>query len=501
MLNNKARIRQAVSILLTRDPQSTEVYLAQRNPKLRFFGGFFAFPGGTLDDTDSTIQIENLAQSDAEQASFIAAATREIFEETGILVTHGPAISENKKAALRNSLLAEELDFNQILDEIGHKVHANDFHFLAQLLTPEFAPVRYDTIFYWVEMPSGQQPVILQGELVDGAFYRAKDALGAWYDGTMPIVPPVTFMLKRIAGAGLRIGAPEITAAGESYQQGVLHQVYFTPGVQMLPLATRPLPPATHTNTFLIGEEKIYLVDPAPADPDEQQRLFDYLNTHVSGNSKLAAILLTHHHPDHVGAVAACQKRYKIPVFAHELTAQNLPEIQFSRFLKTGDVLDLGLAPDGKPGWELSVYHTPGHASGHLAFKEDRYGAVIAGDLVSTLSTIVINPPDGDLADYMRSLALLEQISEGALYPSHGPAVRNGAEVVRYFIRHRQEREQKLVAALGTEPKSIQELVAIIYNDVDQAAWPMAERSLEAGLLKLIKEGVCKNADSGFVAT
>src|SRR5262249_7900974 len=118
-------------------------------------------------------------------------------------------------------------------------------------------------------------------------------------------------------------------------------------------------------------------------------------------------VVLTHHHPDHVGAAAACARKYGVPVWAHPWTAQALAgQVVVGRKVHEGDRLDLGTAPDGGP-WHLEALHTPGHAPGHLAFYEGHYRLLFAGDLVSTLSSVVIAPPDGDLAVYLDSLRRL----------------------------------------------------------------------------------------------
>ncbi|RMF65884.1 MAG: MBL fold metallo-hydrolase, partial [Calditrichaeota bacterium] len=388
--------RKAVSVILTRDPGSTEVYLAERSPKLRFFGGFYAFPGGTLDDEDLQVEIKNAETVPAHWLPYLVAAAREIFEETGLLLAHSATMPDKEKQArYRQALLAGDLAFQEILKRERLEIDAADFHHVCAILTPEFSPVRYDTQFYWVQVPDGASPDIWPGELVRGEFYSADQALAAWRRGEMLIVPPVIFMLQELSGHSLEEAAPRIDDYAEAYRRGKIHQVYFTPGVQLVALNTRTLLPATHTNAYLVGERHLYIIDPAPSDPGEQARLWDYLDDRLAEGCSFEGILLTHHHSDHIGAVEACQKRYQLPLFAHGQTAQKLPQFHFAGFLDDGDTLDLGEAPDGRPGWKLHVYHTPGHASGHLAFREDRYGAVIAGDLVSTLSTIVISPPDG----------------------------------------------------------------------------------------------------------
>ncbi|MFQ5825581.1 MAG: MBL fold metallo-hydrolase, partial [bacterium] len=362
--------RKAVSIVLTRDPDSTEVYLVERNPSLQFFGGYFAFPGGTLDEEDAYIEIKGASTFGKDSLRYLAAAVREVFEETGLLLSHGNnKIPKDLLQDYRRKLLADEINFYDILKKEEHFIYATDFHFICSILTPEFSPVRYDTQFYWVKIPDVASPKIWPGELVDGDFYTAEKALSLWKSGEMFIVPPVIFMLKELIGRSIRNFTPYILNSAEAYRNGKIHQVYFTPGVQTVTLQTRTLLPSTHTNTYLIGESQLYIVDPAPSDSKEQERLWDYLDDLINEGIEFKGILLTHHHPDHIGAVRACQERYRLPLMAHQKTAEKLSNYQFSRFLEHGDELDLGQAPDGQSGWKLKVYHMPGHALGHLYYK------------------------------------------------------------------------------------------------------------------------------------
>ena len=107
--------RTAVSIVLTRDPDSTEIYLVERNPKLKFFGGFYACPGGTLDKEDIDIEIKNSDTVQKASLPYIVAAAREIFEETGILLTQGQEISREDLPTYRKRLLDEQILFEEIL--------------------------------------------------------------------------------------------------------------------------------------------------------------------------------------------------------------------------------------------------------------------------------------------------------------------------------------------------------------------------------------------------
>jgi glyoxylase-like metal-dependent hydrolase (beta-lactamase superfamily II) len=208
------------------------------------------------------------------------------------------------------------------------------------------------------------------------------------------------------------------------------------------------------------------------------------------GGARLAGILVTHHHQDHVGSVAALSRRYDLEVRGHALTLARLPgEWRRGAPLADEDELALGTAPDGSPGWKLRALHTPGHDRGHLAFLESRYGALLAGDLVSTLSTIVIDPPEGHMATYLASLARCLEEPLGAVHPAHGMARLDGRAVLRRYLEHRRAREAQLVAALGRGPRAAAELLPEVYADVVAELLPLAARSLAAGLEKLAEEG------------
>ena len=486
------RTRIATAVVVTRGPRADpEVLVVRRSPRLRFFGGYWAFPGGVVDPCDHD------GDPDADEAHR-RCALRELVEEVGL----APAGAEGALRE-RDGLLDREDDaagarVRALLDGApGVLDLARPF---ARLTTPPFAPVLYRTRFLHVEAAEGFEPSIIEGELVDGEFVSPAVLLDAWRRGDRLVAPPVLYMLEQLQELGLERFLVEMDARSAELEAGRLHPIRNVPGILMAPLRTRTLPPATTTSAYLVGEQRLFVVDPAPTEASEQQRLFDLIDERCAGGAELVGVLVTHHHPDHVGAVEATARRYDAPVLAHAETLSRLSlDVENTRPLADGVELPLGAAPDGSPGWLLTAHHTPGHAPGHLIFRESRYGAVVAGDLVSTVSTIVIDPPEGHLATYLRSLErTLELVSDGGvLHPAHGPVASDGPRLLRRYLEHRERREESLARALGEEAAPEDALLPRVYADVDEALHPIAARSLRAGLEKLAEEGRAEEVATG----
>lgn len=492
-----ARMRIAAAALCTRGTGTApEVLLARRAPELRFFGGYDAFPGGVLDPEDGLADDE-----EALAAATLRAAVREVFEETGLLPAgFEDLLAEEERADVRRGLLAGDTDaaaiFRTAVDRTPAVLEA--LRPLGWLTTPPFAPVRYRTRFLHVPIAAGARPDPCGGEIVQARFERSGEALASWIRGERLIVPPVLWQLRHLEDEGLDAFLEAQPARCAAHEAGRLHRIRSAPGVWMAALRTPTLPPATTTNTYVVGEERLVVIDPATPEASEQERLFELLDALQAEGRRVERVLVTHHHHDHVGAVQATAERYQVPVAAHPLTLERLPHApREAQALEDGARIELGSAPDGSAGWHLEALHTPGHDRGHLAFLESRYRSVFLGDLASTVSTIVIDPPEGHLATYLASLRRVAGLDLGRGHPAHGPVAREATALLEHYLEHRGRREDKLVAALAAEPRDEDELVVEVYDDADPRVRPLARRSLRAGLEKLAEEGRAREASRG----
>jgi len=240
------------------------------------------------------------------------------------------------------------------------------------------------------------------------------------------------------------------------------------------------------TQSYLVGEREVAVVDPGPDLPEHLDAL-----TAAIGGRPVVAIMCTHTHRDHSPAAAPLAERTGAPIVGCAPLALETvgPRADASfdgdyapdRVLADGEAIEVDAMP-------LTAVATPGHTSNHLCFA---YGdALFTGDHVMGWSTTVIFPPDGDMADYMASLDKLRRRSDRVYYPAHGPAVTNPAQYVRHLVGHRMQREKQILSLVSEQPRTIPEIVAGAYPGLDPRLVTAAGGSVLAHLLDLERRGL-----------
>lgn len=258
------------------------------------------------------------------------------------------------------------------------------------------------------------------------------------------------------------------------------------PGVWRAPLRTPTLPPAVATNTLIVGLRRLAVVEPATPYAEERAALDAVLAERAAAGAEVVAVLVTHHHGDHVGYAFELARRHGAPLYAHAETAARV-DFAVDRTLEDGDRVELD------EGYALRALFTPGHAPGHLVYCEERTGIAHAGDLVAGEGTILIDPGDGgDMAAYLESLARLAAARPARLVPGHGGVIDDPDVCVRRYITHRRQREARVLAAVAAGGSPLSDVLAGAYADTPRALWWLAERSLEAHLRKLEAEGILR---------
>jgi glyoxylase-like metal-dependent hydrolase (beta-lactamase superfamily II) len=240
------------------------------------------------------------------------------------------------------------------------------------------------------------------------------------------------------------------------------------------------------TQTYLIGDREVAIVDPGPDIPEH----LNALEAAIAGR-RVAAIMCTHTHRDHSPASRPLAERTGAPVIGCAPLALETvgPRADASfdgdyspdRVLADGEALQV----DGKP---ITAVTTPGHTSNHLCFAYE--GALLSGDHVMGWSTTVVVPPDGDMAAYMQSLDKLRKREDRIYYPAHGPAVTNPSQYVRHLMGHRMQREKQILKLVGERARSIPDVVANAYPGLDPRLTAAAGGSVLAHLVDLERRGL-----------
>jgi ribonuclease/clavin/mitogillin len=265
--------------------------------------------------------------------------------------------------------------------------------------------------------------------------------------------------------------------------------------IRVVPLLTPTLPPARHTNTYIVGERRLVIIEPATPYPDERARFDTYLDELLTAGCTVEAILLTHHHVDHVGDVTRLADKLGVPVVAHRRTAQKLAgTIAVAHELGDASVI----VPFGDT--PLTTIFTPGHAPGHICYHDAAHDVIVVGDMIASVGTILIAPADdGDMTEYLASLQTLIDTGAHTLLPAHGAPITDGPDRLRFYIAHRLQREALVRAALTTTPQTLSALTSIVYVELPRALHPVASQSVLAHLLKLERDGVARRVDDEWV--
>ena len=486
--------KDAAAVVLVRGAESEpEVFWARRGARLAFQPGFYAFPGGQRDEADAEVSVEHAA--DGETAQMIACAARELFEELGVLAASGAEhLTKGQLASVLDDLTSGRMTFAEVLSHYGLRLDARDFTYAGRWVTPPFSPRRFDTYFFVVRCPRKQQPRLLTAEFDEGGWERASAAYERWRRFELMAAPPVIHAVRTLAG-GLTADLTERLLSVPQARREPVRRIEFLPGFVCVPLRTPTKPPATTTNCYVVGTGAFIVFDPGSPYEDEQEALAQFVGELLGEGRRPREIVLTHHHPDHVGGVESLRERFGLTVAAHRLTAEALEgRVRVERFIEDGELIEL----EGDPAISLRAMHTPGHTRGHLSFYDERAGALLTGDNVVGVGSVLIDPEEGSVRDYLASLERYRQLPRlVALFGGHGPAVGSPRAKIEEYVAHRLKRERDILAAVRSGAETPAEVVARAYTDVPPKMHALAERAVTAHLLKLEEDGLVRRAGGG----
>jgi glyoxylase-like metal-dependent hydrolase (beta-lactamase superfamily II) len=258
-------------------------------------------------------------------------------------------------------------------------------------------------------------------------------------------------------------------------------------------LADNPSPfTHTGTQTYIVGTGEVAVIDPGPADPGHIAGILK-----ASEGDRIIAIMCTHTHRDHSPGAAPLKAATGAEIVGCAPLSLDddgpRADASFDRSYAPDRVLADGERIAG-PDWTLMVVATPGHTSNHLCFALIEEDALFTGDHVMGWSTTVVSPPDGDMAEYMRSLEKLQERSDTVYYPAHGEPVTKPQQFVRGLAGHRKQRERQILKLLGEGVREIGTMVPLMYSGIDERLYGAAGRSVLAHLIDLRDRGMVQEA-------
>ena len=490
----------ACIVLHTRDEHGVDrVLWTKRSKKLGFLGGYHAFLGGGTEPQDA--QLDARCGRDGRDPLW-ATAAREVFEEAGLLIVDGADQCAWRDASIEALRQATERDPDTLiawLDEHGARLDASRFEAIGRWTTPAWAPKRFETEFFLLsiasDVASGLDGHVMRysPELEQAQWVTLGESIAMHQRGAALLSAPTIALCRHLSALFEHKAA---IAPLDERDASALARHEHIGQTWCVPLKSPTLPPATHTNCFVVGaRDRFVVVDPGSDDPDELATLYEVIDERRAQGARLEAIVITHHHPDHVCGVPALRARYgdEIECWGHEAN-EGLCDpwiASLDRHLRDDERIELG------GGEALVCVATPGHAPGHIALLHEPSHALLAGDLVASVGTIVVRPPRGDMAAYRASLKRARDLDTSALCPAHGWAIRDAHAKLTEYIEHREAREQQVLAALTAYPQGAEamDLVPEIYAGLDEAIWPLAAMSVAAHLFDLAGRGVILGPD------
>lgn len=433
------------------------VFFIKRQNYLPVFPGYYATPGGKVDKTDPDTELPGKLWPKSIRPQILHALIREVKEE----------LNYDLLAAIESGEVTG-------IDDIGIAI------------TPEFNPYRFKNYYFKITLTHERTFDLDPNEAEFGEWNTPAGLHEKYKTGKVLAVPPAITLLKTFTENPHHDQPIDMSLPHDPETEvPMIESIY---GVrQFLPLSNT-FPPANRTNSFIIGDgidpsSRKLLIDPSPKDEAELKKF-------LKSVSKIGfdSIFLTHHHPDHYEYAAVIAREFKTGI---ELSADTLVRIKKQSgenyfegialtIRKEGDVVTKSL---GSP---VRVYEVPGHDEGQLALAPETMNWFLAGDLIQTIGTVVIQAPEGDMKKYFQTLERIIKLNPKNIIPSHGIII-GGIHKIEETLKHRRMREEQVLNLL-LQKKGMEEMLAAIYPGLEAGLLPYAQRQIEAHIKKLREE-------------
>lgn len=435
-----AKPRPSAAAVISRNSgEDMEILLCHRVSEVPSFPDFWAFPGGGISRVDRKVAESNPSWfSEREDREWLIALLREMLEEVGVS-PDGNGEFVNVEVEIIDRVNEDKSEWSKLVFE--NKLSIDNFNpsLITQRTTPPVAPIRHRNRFYHVatgdnsiepKFPSGRT------EFDEFQWWKPNELLDAWLSHEVKLPPPQVTLIRGI----VELGFSELAKNPPSGY----HRIEYANGVELVPIPTDTLPPATHTDCYVLGHPggSRILVDPAARSIEALEILRNKVAEIEESGSKIIATVFTHKHPDHIGDLGKISKIYRAPIFASEETLSdfrtNTPWFR-RRTLSEGDIIKID---DEK--W--SVIETHGHCRGHICLVGE--AGIVSGDNAVLFGTILVPSSDGNMNEYLAGLERLRDLDPSLLFPGHGPMVANPRRLLTRYLNHRKKRHLRVLNAV-----------------------------------------------------
>jgi len=495
--------RPSASLMLTRSGEDgLEVLLAHRVDELPAFPGYWSFPGGGIGKVDRAAVEMISALSDFEdpiEAASHAGMHRELIEEMGYIISSA-GIVESAETQTRIAILEDKSAWMKAVVDGQLPFCADALIELTRRTTPEFASLRFENRFMFMHCKGEVPEPALDGQTEFDAFrwVTPTDVLDEWRTHQIKLPPPiVTILMEVVELLPTFDGDIAALSADMALRAPAERTILFAHGVECIPVPTATLPPATTTNSYLLGipgGEHI-LVDPAIRNEEGQRRITAAINRMEEHGGKLIAYLFTHRHLDHLGDLTLLKEISDAEIWASAETAAVLSG-HVRRIIMDADFIVLSGGEEAVM-WRALI--TPGHCPGHICLLND--SGLVAGDMIAGIGTILIPPVEGRMEEYLQQLQRLKSLEPHLLFPSHGPVLPLPQQTLSNYIEHREKRHDKVLMAVDSGLEELADIAIFAYEDTPAAHPILARQQTLSHLLAWQRVGkISSNSDLWRIA-
>ena len=492
--------RSSASVMLSRNSDSGhEVLMGHRSPELLAFPDLWSFPGGGISRVDrkSAKDFPQLLADRGSDRLAVFTLLREMVEEVGISPDGKGGFLEvedevRKRVCEDKSAWIKEVESGNI------SIVDFDCHVITERITPPQSPMRFHNLFFHVMLADSMaEPSFPPGrsEFDEFRWWDPRDLISAWEGNEIHIPAPIVTIFRDLISE-MDLGSDLVSACDSLAKDPPSgpHRFEYAPGVECVLIPTATLPPATHTNCFVLGERggMRAIVDPAIREEEGFEELKAKVEEIKADGSEILCTIFTHRHQDHLGDMSLISRLYEAPVWASSETLEAISCLD-SMSLAEGDSISLK-GPSGESIWE--VIETPGHCPGQICLVGEP--GIVSADNCTIVGTILVPSSDGDMGAYISGLERLRDLEPHKLFPGHGPFIPNPRRTIDEYISHRMSRHNMVLHAVRSGKTSLRDIAKSTYSDTPDANLALAEDQVLSHLKELVRSGEVSMSGEGF---